>query len=140
MEDAAFRRDRFQTAVTRLKERLSEVKALEEDHRRRMAYEKTKAERDRLAAGLKARYPSIEAQLGELIPKIEANDRRVAAIAIGRVVQRRDGGLKFRGSAPESRRLALKPTKQGARDYRNRVEVGCTNSFTRFTAAARQHN
>src|SRR6476620_8409613 len=45
MEDAAFRRDRMQAAVTRLKERLSEVMAQEEDQRRWLAYEKVKAER-----------------------------------------------------------------------------------------------
>src|SRR5947208_1028508 len=39
MEDAAFRRDRLQTAATRLRERLQEVRAQEEDHRRRLAYD-----------------------------------------------------------------------------------------------------
>src|SRR5262245_50792434 len=37
MEDAAFQRDRLQTAVTRLRERLGEVKAQEEDQRRQLA-------------------------------------------------------------------------------------------------------
>jgi hypothetical protein len=36
-----------------------------------------KAERDRLAAELKASYPSIEAQLGELIAKVATNDREI---------------------------------------------------------------
>jgi hypothetical protein len=80
MEDAAFRRERLQTAVTRLKERLREVKTLEEDERRRIAYCKVKAERDSLAAELKASYPSMESWLGELIAKIEANDRWIEYI------------------------------------------------------------
>ena len=36
MEDAAFTRDRLQTAVATLRERLEEVRAEEEDHRRRL--------------------------------------------------------------------------------------------------------
>jgi hypothetical protein len=77
MEDAAFRRERLQTAVSRLKDRLKEVKAKEEDQRRWATYQKLEAERNKLAAELKAIYPSIEAQLGELITKIEANDREI---------------------------------------------------------------
>ena len=42
MEDAAFRRDRLQTAVTRLRERL-------EDQRRQLVYDRVKVERDKLA-------------------------------------------------------------------------------------------
>jgi Thiamine pyrophosphate enzyme, central domain len=77
MEDSAFRRERLQAAVTRLKERLREVRALEENQQRLITYEKTKAERDSLAAELRASYPNIEARLGELIAKIEASDRMV---------------------------------------------------------------
>jgi hypothetical protein len=80
MEDAVFRRERLQTAVSRLKDRLKEVRAQEENQRRWIAYEKVKAERDELAAQLKANYPSIEALLGELIAKVEANDREVEFI------------------------------------------------------------
>jgi len=77
MDDAAFRRERLQTAVTRLIERLREVEGLEENQRRQIIYDKAKAERDRLAAELKANYPGIESQLGRLITKIEANDREI---------------------------------------------------------------
>jgi hypothetical protein len=45
MEDAAFRRDRMQTAETKLGERLRELRGQEEDHRRWLAYEKAKAAR-----------------------------------------------------------------------------------------------
>jgi chromosome segregation ATPase len=76
-DDAAFARDRLKTAVTRLTGRLKELRAQEEDQRRRVVYEKAKAERDRLAAELKRVYPAIEAQLGKLIPEIAENDRQV---------------------------------------------------------------
>ena len=72
MDDAAFRCERLQIAVTRLKERLREVKAL-----RWNIYKRVKAERDLLAAELKANYPGIESQLGQLITKIVANDREI---------------------------------------------------------------
>ena len=52
MEDAAFRRERLQTAVTRLRERLEQVKAQEEDQQRQLVYERVKAERNKLAAEL----------------------------------------------------------------------------------------
>jgi hypothetical protein len=77
MEDSAFGRERLQTAVSRLRERLKEVRAQEENQRRWIAYEKVKADRDMLAAELKASYPSLESRLGELIAKIEANDRQI---------------------------------------------------------------
>jgi hypothetical protein len=41
MDDAGFRRERLQTAVTRLWERLKELKEQEEDQRRRVAYRRT---------------------------------------------------------------------------------------------------
>ncbi len=80
MEDAAFRRERLQTAVSRLQERLKEVRAQEEDQRRRIAFKKAKAERDRLAAELKAIYPPIEAQFRDLMTRIDANDKEIEYI------------------------------------------------------------
>jgi hypothetical protein len=80
MEDSAFGRERLQTAVSRLRERLKEVRAQEENQRRWIGYEKVKAERDSLAAELKATYPSMESRLGELIAKIAANDRQIEYI------------------------------------------------------------
>jgi hypothetical protein len=77
MENAVFRRERLQTAVSRLQERLKEFRAQEENQQRWIACEKVKAERDKLAAELKASYPSIESQLGQLIAKVEANDREI---------------------------------------------------------------
>jgi hypothetical protein len=77
MEDAIFGRERLQTAVSRLRERQKEVRTQEEDQRRWITYQKLEAERNKLAAELKAIYPSIEAQLGELVGKIERNDREI---------------------------------------------------------------
>jgi DNA repair exonuclease SbcCD ATPase subunit len=77
MEDAQFKRERLQTAVARLQVRLKEAKAEEENQRRRATYEKLKAERDRLAAELKAVYPDIEAKLGKLVSDLERNEREI---------------------------------------------------------------
>jgi hypothetical protein len=80
MEDAAFRGERLQAAVTKLRERLEQVKAQEEDERRRLAYEKAKADRDRLAEELARVYPPIAAQLADLLTRIDANDREIEHI------------------------------------------------------------
>jgi len=82
MEDAVFRRERLQTAVSRLQERLKEVRAQEEDRRRWIAYEKAKTERDKLAAELKEIYPPFEAQLRQLLPRIAENDRQIEYINV----------------------------------------------------------
>jgi hypothetical protein len=76
-DDAAFRRDRLQVAATRLRERLSELRAIEENARRRIRWEQVKAERDRLAAELTDTYPAIERQLVDLFARLDANDREV---------------------------------------------------------------
>jgi hypothetical protein len=73
MDDAQFRCDRLKVALQKLQARLKEVKAEEENRRRWATYEKLKAERDRLAAELKAVYPDIEAKLGKLISDLERN-------------------------------------------------------------------
>jgi flagellar motility protein MotE (MotC chaperone) len=81
MEDAAFRRDRMQTAETKLGERLRELRGQEEDHRRWLAYEKAKAERDKLVVELKEVYPTFAARLGDLAVRIDANDREIEKIS-----------------------------------------------------------
>jgi hypothetical protein len=80
MEDAAFRRERLQAAMTRLRERLEELGEEEEDERRWVAYDKARTERDKLAAELANVYPGIEQKLRELLPRIAANDREVEYI------------------------------------------------------------
>lgn len=115
MDDAAFRRDRLQVAVSRLGERLREVRAQEEDDRRRARYEEVNAERDRLAAELVDTYPAIERQLVDLLTRLDANDREVRhlntnlPIGAGRVlaaelVARRLDGYVVSGT--EIKRLA----------------------------------
>ena len=77
MEDAAFRHDRLETAVQRLGDRLNELRAQEEDQRRRSAYDKVKAERDGLADELARVYPPMVSQLKELLSRIAENDRQI---------------------------------------------------------------
>jgi chromosome segregation ATPase len=80
MEDAGFRRERLENAVTRLRERLNELLDDEEDQRRLIAYKKALAERDKLAAELKAVYPVIEAQLRDVLARLDANDKQIEHI------------------------------------------------------------
>jgi hypothetical protein len=80
MEDAAFRCQRLQTAVTRLRVRLEQVKAQEEDQQRQLVYERVRQERDQLAVELSAIYPALAHKLAELLPRIAANDREIEYI------------------------------------------------------------
>jgi hypothetical protein len=79
-EDAAFRRERLEAAVTRLRERLQQARAGEEDQRRWAAYEVAKATRDELAAELADIYPAFAERLAELLPRIVQSDREVESI------------------------------------------------------------
>ena len=80
MDDSAFRRDRMQTAVIKLGDRLRELRAQEEDARRWVAYEKAKAERDKLAAELKELYPSFETRLADILGRIETSDQEIERV------------------------------------------------------------
>jgi hypothetical protein len=80
MDDAAFRRDRLQVAVTKLRERLKAVKAQEENDRRQVAYAKASAVRDELAVELARVYPPLAAQLADLMARIFASDREIEHI------------------------------------------------------------
>jgi hypothetical protein len=77
MEDAAFARDRLQAALPRLQERFKELRAAEEDARRWVAYDKAKAERDKLAEELARVYPPIVEKLAELVTRLAANDKQL---------------------------------------------------------------
>jgi chromosome segregation ATPase len=90
MDDAAFRRDRLQEAVRRLGDRLREVKAQEEQARRRAAYDVALAERDKLATELAEVYPSLAAKLADLASRIATNDAEIE-----RVNQRRPDGAAW---------------------------------------------
>jgi hypothetical protein len=80
MEDAAFARDRLSAAVPRLQGRREELLEAEEQARRWIAYEKVKAERDKLAAELADVYPAVEHKLADLLARIDANDRQIEHI------------------------------------------------------------
>ena len=67
-------------AVSRLRERLTEVQAAEEDDRRRAAYEEARAERDELATELARVYPPLAAQLADLLGRLRASDDRIEYI------------------------------------------------------------
>jgi hypothetical protein len=73
MEDAAFARDRLAAVVPRLHQRRKELLAAG-------AYDKAKTERDQLAAELANIYPAFSQKVSELLPRIEANDRRIQYI------------------------------------------------------------
>jgi hypothetical protein len=77
MDDAAFRRDRLQAALGKLRERLAELKDQEENARRQAAYDKAKAERDELAKELADLYPVVAQKLAELFTRVAANDRDI---------------------------------------------------------------
>jgi hypothetical protein len=76
--------------VRRLGERLREVKAQEEQARRRAAYDAALAERDKLAAELAEVYPGCAEKLANLAGRIAANDA-----AIERVNQMLPDGAKW---------------------------------------------
>jgi hypothetical protein len=66
--------ERLQAEVSRLRERLTELRTAEEDKRRRAAYEEARAERDQLAAELARVYPPLAAQLADLLGRLRASD------------------------------------------------------------------
>jgi hypothetical protein len=70
MDDVAFKRDRLQAAIGKLRERLAELKDQEEHARRQVAYDKAKAVRDELAKELADLYPAFAKKLAELLPRI----------------------------------------------------------------------
>lgn len=77
MDDAAFRRDRLQTALTKLAERLEQLKDQEENERRQIAYDKVATERDVLAQQLADLYPAFAQKLAELCARVAASDREI---------------------------------------------------------------
>jgi hypothetical protein len=72
--------DAAEQAVSRLRERLTQMQAAEEDDRRRAAYEEARAERDELAAELARVYPPLAAQLADLLGRLRSSDDRIAQI------------------------------------------------------------
>jgi hypothetical protein len=77
---AAFQHERLQAAVSRLRERHTQLQAAEEDDRRRTAYEEARAERDELAAELARVYPPLADQLADLLERLRESDARIEHI------------------------------------------------------------
>ena len=77
MDDAAFKRDRLQAALGKLRERLAELKDQEENARRQVAYDKAEAVRDELAKELADLYPAFAQKLAELLARVVVNDREI---------------------------------------------------------------
>ena len=75
MDDAAFKRDRLQAALGKLRERLAQLKDQEENARRQVAYDKAEAVRDELAKELADLYPAFAQKLAELLVRVVINDR-----------------------------------------------------------------
>jgi hypothetical protein len=80
MENAAFRRDRLEVAVTKLRERLKAVKAQEENDNRQAAYAKAITVRNDLAKELREVYPPLATQLADLMSRITVSDREIEHI------------------------------------------------------------
>jgi hypothetical protein len=80
MDDFAFRRDRLQAALGKLRERLAELKAQEENVRRQMAHDQAEAVRDGLAKELADIYPTFAQKLAELLSRVVINDREIEHI------------------------------------------------------------
>ena len=77
MDDAAFKRDRLQAALGKLRDRLAQLKDQEENARRQVAYDKAEAVRDELAKELADLYPSVAQKLVELLMRIVINDGEI---------------------------------------------------------------
>jgi chromosome segregation ATPase len=77
MNDAAFKRDRLQAALGKLRGRLAELKDQEENARRQVAYDKAEAVRDQLAKELADLYPAFAEKLAELLVRVVINDREL---------------------------------------------------------------
>ena len=77
MDDAAFKRDRLQAALGKLRERLAELKDQEENACRQVAYDKAEAVRDELAKELADLYPSFAQKLVELLVRVAVNDGEI---------------------------------------------------------------
>jgi ElaB/YqjD/DUF883 family membrane-anchored ribosome-binding protein len=77
---AAFKRERLQAALGKLRERLAQLKDQEENARRQVVYDKAEAVRDELAKELADVYPGFAQKLADLLVRIAANDREIEYI------------------------------------------------------------
>jgi hypothetical protein len=77
IEDAASQRERLQSEIADLRERLKEVRQQEEDAKRWVRYRQAEAECEQLAAEFAAVYPEFAKKMAELLPRIVENERWV---------------------------------------------------------------
>ena len=80
MADAAFAHERLTAAVSRLRQRLAEVQASEDQARRLAHYRDLEQVRDQLAVELRAFYPAFALKLAALLTRIAANDQAIAHV------------------------------------------------------------
>jgi hypothetical protein len=80
MEDAAFTRDRLNTVLPRLRQRLDEVAATEYAARWEPDFERVKARSDDLARECAERYPTALAQCVDLFERMAECNREVSRI------------------------------------------------------------
>jgi hypothetical protein len=80
MDDAAFKHDRLQAALGKLRKRLAQLIYQEGNARRQVAYDKAKAVRDELANELADLYPGFAQKLVELLARVVVNDREIEYI------------------------------------------------------------
>ena len=78
MDDARFLHERLTAAVSRLRQRLAEVQASEDQARRLAHYRDLERARDQLAAELRTLYPAFALKLAALLTRIAANDQAIA--------------------------------------------------------------
>jgi hypothetical protein len=78
--DAELERDRARILLSALADRQRQVEAEERNAARRREYDAAKAERDALAADLKARWPALSAEMVELLRRIVASDARLVGV------------------------------------------------------------
>jgi hypothetical protein len=80
-DSSIFRRDRAEAAVSRLGRRLAEMREIEQEQRKRDAYEAAERERDALAAELAGlNYAEFAARLASVLKRIAANDRLLKVV------------------------------------------------------------
>jgi predicted Holliday junction resolvase-like endonuclease len=84
MHDSGFMVERLTAASSRLRQRLAELQALEDNQRKRREYDRVAEERDALARKLAALYPEFAEQLAPLLAELAANDREVEFVRRGR--------------------------------------------------------
>ena len=80
MDDAQFLHERLTAAVSRLRQRLAEVQASEDQARWLAQYRDLELVRDQLAAELRKLYPAFALKLAALLTRIAANDRAIVHV------------------------------------------------------------